>query len=176
MDCQTQADYQPVILLQAYQLTIQHLTIPCLDKCHLHTDIHCQQHHKSNALKCPVVKAFRAELRRKLPGFLAEENSGSLHNIPSDKDILSMFRFSQEYANKFKRKNVTFQAVSENGVATYGLTDKGWDVIWDMTPQSMNDYSQKFLSRVKDLSNYDPVELCSRASDDLVTLSFDKRK
>jgi hypothetical protein len=32
-----------------------------IDKC-----IHCQQNHKSNSLKCPVVKSFRAELTKKL--------------------------------------------------------------------------------------------------------------
>jgi hypothetical protein len=32
-----------------------------VDKC-----IHCQQNHKSNSLKCPVVKTFRAELTKKL--------------------------------------------------------------------------------------------------------------
>jgi hypothetical protein len=32
-----------------------------IEKC-----IHCQQKHKSSSLKCPVVKAVRAELTRKL--------------------------------------------------------------------------------------------------------------
>jgi hypothetical protein len=32
-----------------------------IEKC-----IHCQSNHKSNSLKCPVVKAFRAELTKKL--------------------------------------------------------------------------------------------------------------
>jgi hypothetical protein len=82
-----------------------------IDKC-----IHCQQNHKCNSLKFPVVKSFRAELTKKLLNFnhhpaIMMKLNDLIGKISEVKDHLANLalkydKFEQFMLEKFKMMKV----------------------------------------------------------------------
>jgi hypothetical protein len=62
-----------------------------IEKC-----IHCQQNHKSNALKCPIIKNFRAELTRNLLNSKKPVASSSTSSSAGNNNVVNNnFRWGQ---------------------------------------------------------------------------------
>ncbi|CAF4513712.1 unnamed protein product [Rotaria socialis] len=114
--------------------------------------IHCQQNHKSNALKCPVVKSYRAELTKKI----LDINSGSLPK-PMPKNNIFKYNYTYDASNfpPLPHAQSNFNSNNPMMIKLDDLIEKMTEVKEHLATLAIN--NEKFEQFIQDKNQHDDL-------------------